>query len=96
MKLLIEIPDITYKRTLEIGALQICTDNDIYRWIANGTPIPENATDAIKAIFPNAKITYGLHGFDGAPLIGLNLGTNRDKDNELTNPFGDHSTIFGG
>lgn len=52
MKLIIDIPDITYKRTLEIGTLQICTDNDIYRWIAKGTPIPNNATndDLFKAI----------------------------------------------
>lgn len=58
MKLLIDIPDITYKRTLEIGALQICKDEDIYHWIANGTPIPDNATngDMIKAMFPNQTI----------------------------------------
>jgi len=59
MKLLIDIPDITYKRTLEIGALQICKDEDIYRWIAKGTPIPDNITNGefITMFIPHESIT---------------------------------------
>lgn len=44
MKLIINIPDITYNATLERKQLAICNDNDIYEWIKNGTPL-----DSIRA-----------------------------------------------
>ena len=54
MKLIIDIPEENCKL--------ICSDGrpflPSYKWIKNGTPIPDNATngDMIKAMFPNADI----------------------------------------
>lgn len=41
VELMIKIPELTYKATLERGALAICNDNDIFKWIKNGIPLPE-------------------------------------------------------
>ena len=54
MKLIIDIPEENYKL--------ICSDGrpflDSYKWIKNGTPIPDNVTngDMIKSMFPDATI----------------------------------------
>lgn len=48
--------------------------------VENGVSIPDNATneDAIKAMFPNAKIKRGVYGINGTPLICLSMGTRYD------------------
>lgn len=54
MKLIIDIPEENYKL--------ICSDGrpflPSYKWIKNGTPIPDNATngDVIKVMFSNTEI----------------------------------------
>lgn len=41
MKLIIDIPNITYNEILKRKQLAICNDNDIYEWIKNGIPLPK-------------------------------------------------------
>ena len=41
VKLVIEIPKISYDATLDMGRLSVISDNDIYNMIANGTPLSE-------------------------------------------------------
>ena len=41
MQVVIDIPEETYYATLEREQLAICNDNDIYKWIKNGTPLPK-------------------------------------------------------
>lgn len=55
MKLIIDIPEENYKL--------ICSDGrpflPSYKWIKNGTPIPDNATngEVIKAMFGDDKVS---------------------------------------
>ena len=56
MKLIIDIPDDVYKKTVfyrEFKDLNDCVTT--IKALENGTPIPDNATngDVIKALFPN-------------------------------------------
>ena len=67
MILITYIPNLTYDAILEREQLAICNDNDIYKWIKNGTPIPDNATngDVIKAMFDVKEVDtcnkYAVH-----------------------------------
>lgn len=59
MKLIIDIPEDVYKKTVfyrEFKDLNDCVTT--IKALENGTPIPDNATngDVIKAMFPNADI----------------------------------------
>ncbi len=57
-KLIIDISDLSYKTSMDRQKLTIMNDNDIYNMIANGTLLPDNATngDIIKTLFPKDYI----------------------------------------
>ena len=86
MKLIIDIPE---EEWLFIKA-KIAIEDDSYidRAIANGTPIPDNATngDMIKAMFPNIQISDSevmkmKNIYTGIPygeLIGANIDCMRE------------------
>lgn len=104
MKVLIEIDEKTYNdvQNGKIYSSSRDVPQESVSAIKNGTPIPDNATnlEVSKALFPNTKIIKHWLG-DGAIYVDMDFAealykAERDKDNELANPFGDHSTIFGG
>lgn len=60
MKLIIDIPEVDYNYAKQQVADGITNPYKI--WIANGTPIPDNATngEVLDKLFPN--LTYGTNG----------------------------------
>lgn len=62
MQVLIKIDEARFKDIQRIAEVQLDRRTDtVEQLIANGTPIPENATngDMIKAMFPNIEVKTG-------------------------------------
>ena len=80
MKVIVDIPEEDYKEVLKDTYSGTPFENKIFTAIANGTPIPDNATngDVIKAIFGYKRIS---HFNDNPPLVDVyGLDNNDDTD----------------
>ena len=77
MQIIIDIDDedydditLTGENTINLGVLL-----DLREAVRNGIPLPKGATngDVIKAMFPNAEISYGLNGIIGVKFIHMKV-----------------------